>query len=64
MAVLEPPWCPTCSGRPSLWKDTTSVVPARPDQWRWYCTGCRGEWEPTFEQRMKFTYGTHRAPRR
>ncbi|MEU5973919.1 hypothetical protein [Streptomyces sp. NPDC047315] len=58
MAVLEPPRCPTCPGRPSLWKDTTSVVPARPDQWRWYCAECRGEWAPTFEQRMTFTYGS------
>ncbi|QDY77198.1 hypothetical protein FQU76_12470 [Streptomyces qinzhouensis] len=56
MAGLEPPRCPSCPARPWLWKDTTTVGPDRPDQWRWYCTTCRARREPGFAERMAFTY--------
>lgn len=54
---LLPPTCPNsvCQGQDRLlWKDTTYLSKARPDNWRWHCTGCREMWIPSPEHRELF----------
>ncbi len=56
--MQQPPYCPQCPTHPLLWKDTTTTRPGADDRWRWYCTRCERWWEPTPEQKQRFTYGT------
>lgn len=54
----QPPICPRCPDKPTLWKETTRTAPGCPDRWRWYCAGCKAEWEPSPRHKLRFTYGT------
>jgi len=50
----QPPACPYCPTHPLLWKDTTLTSLGCPGRWKWHCTGCKGQWEPTHEQKQRY----------
>ncbi|MFI8104691.1 hypothetical protein [Streptomyces sp. NPDC086023] len=54
----QPPYCPNGPHGPqfpALWKDTSLTGPNTPERWRWFCNGCGTYWEPTPEQKARFT---------
>ncbi len=57
--VQIPPRCPT--DQSMLWKDTTRITPACPDNWHWHCSGCSRAFTPTAEDKERFRHGTRRG---
>ncbi|TBO56418.1 hypothetical protein EYS09_28020 [Streptomyces kasugaensis] len=57
--MSPPPECPDpACGRRLLWKDTTHTKHG-PEFWKWTCSGCRRQYEPTHHDRRRYA---HAAP--